>query len=171
MPDEPAAGASGKPAKGEKPVGKVEHYYPKAKAAAVGLTGDLKVGDDIHIVGHGDDVRTKVKSLQLDHAPVEAGHAGQHIGVGLAKKVHEGDDVLVVSAKPQAAKPRAAKKAAGRPRAPKRAKKAAKKARKARAPKRAKKASKGGKAKRAKAGRRAAPKARGGKAKGKARRR
>lgn len=81
----------------EKPVGKVEHYYPKAKAAAVGLTDDLKVGDEIHIVGHGDDVRAKVKSLQLDHVPIQEGHAGQHIGVGLGTKVHEGDDVLLVS--------------------------------------------------------------------------
>lgn len=179
MPDEPVA-TRGKPAKGEKPVGKVEHYYPKAKAAAVGLTGDLKVGDDIHIVGHGDDVRTKVKSLQLDHAPIEAGHAGQHIGVGLARKVHEGDDVLVVSggASKAAAKPSGArKKAAAKPRKARRAAKPKRAKKAARRPKRAKAARrKPGKAKRGKkAAKRARPKAarrKPGKAKrGKARRR
>lgn len=147
MPDEPVAAS--KPAKGEKPVGKVEHYYPKAKAAAVGLTGDLKVGDDIHIVGHGDDVRVKVKSLQLDHAPIEAGHAGQHIGVGLAKKVHEGDDVLVVSG----AAAKAAKAPARKAKAAARSGKAARKpARKAKGAKKAQTAAR--KPKRAKAGRR-----------------
>lgn len=80
----------------EKRVGKVEHYYPKAKAAAVGLDGDLKVGDEIHIVGHGDDVRKRVASLQKDHVPIQEGHRGEHIGVGLAQKVHEGDDVYLV---------------------------------------------------------------------------
>lgn len=146
MPDEPVA-TRGKPAKGETPVGKVEHYYPKAKAAAVGLTGDLKVGDDIHIVGHGDDVHAKVKSLQLDHAPIEAGHAGQHIGVGLANKVHEGDDVLVVagSPKPAAKVPR---RAAGKPAQAAKTKRAKATAR----PRRAKTAAR--KPKRAKAGRR-----------------
>lgn len=119
MPDKPAASEGArKPTKGEKPVGKVEHYYPKAKAAAVGLTGDLKVGDEIHIIGHGDDVRKKVTSLQMDHEPIQQAGAGDHIGVGLATKVHEGDDVMLVtgrrpvtkSATTAASKPRAAKK-------------------------------------------------------------
>lgn len=168
MPDEPAA-KSAKPAKGEKPVGKVEHYYPKAQAAAVGLTGDLKVGDDIHIVGHGDDVRTKVKSLQLDHEPIAAGHAGQHIGVGLAKKVHEGDDVLVVRGPPKSAAParKAPKKAARKPKKAK-AKKAARKPRRvkkaARKPKRAKRGTKAARKQGANAGRRKASKAKRGKA-------
>ncbi|MEK6975876.1 MAG: hypothetical protein AABY18_05995 [Candidatus Thermoplasmatota archaeon] len=141
MPEKPAA------RKAEKPVGKVEHYYPKAKAAAVGLTDDLKLGDEIHIVGHGDDVRTKVKSLQLDHAPIAAGHAGQHIGVGLAKKVHEGDAVLLVGADARGA----AKAAKPRPKAAKAARKPARKPKRAKAAKRAKKAAR----KPAKAGRKA----------------
>lgn len=157
----------------EKPVGKVEHYYPKAKAAAVGLTDDLKVGDDIHIVGHGDDVRAKVKSLQLDHVPIQEGHAGQHIGVGLATKVHEGDDVLVVRgggpAKASAWGPRggtpakAARKPAGKA-APRRASKAARKS----ARKAAKAASK---PRRAKAGAVRRPKPKRGRATRKAPRR
>ena len=176
MPDEPEA--TSKPAKGEKPVGKVEHYYPKAKAAAVGLTGDLKVGDDIHIVGHGDDVRAKVKSLQLDHEPIESGRAGQHIGVGLAKKVHEGDDVLVVSgaAKPAAAARKAAPKKAAKSKPAKKAARKPKRAKKAKAgrkPKRAKAKKSARKPKRAKSGRRKASKAKRGKKarRGKARRR
>lgn len=119
----------------EKRVGKVEHYYPKAKAVAVGLTDDLKLGDEVHIVGHGDDVRKKVTSLQLDHMPIQEAHAGQHVGIGLATKVHEGDDVL--KAARATAKKASKRKAAKKPNAAKRAKpkKAARKA--ARKPKKA----------------------------------
>lgn len=124
----------------EKRVGKVEHYYPKAKAVAVGLTDDLKVGDEVHIVGHGDDVRKKVTSLQENHMPIQEAHAGQHVGIGLATKVHEGDDVLVAQSiakraakrksatKAKAAKPKP-KKATGKPK--KAARKSARKPKKA----------------------------------------
>lgn len=162
----------------EKRVGKVEHYYPKAKAAAVGLEGDLHVGDEIHIVGHGDDVRKKVTSLQLNHIPIQDAHAGEHVGVGLATKVHEGDDVLLVDGQSSAA----ASKATPAPRrtAPGKAAKAAKAkprkaAKKGTAAKKGKSAKKGKAAKgRGKSAKRAKPKtarkAKAGKAKaGKAR--
>jgi translation elongation factor EF-1alpha len=102
----------------ETPVGKVEHYYPKVKAAAVRLTKRVKVGDEVHIVGHGDDVKEKVTSLQLDHEPIQEGAPGQSVGLWVKDRVHEGDDVLLVTpdaawSKPQArtAKAKAAKPA------------------------------------------------------------
>lgn len=81
----------------EKPVGKVEHYYPKAQAAAVRLTKKVKLGDEVHIVGHGDDVREEVTSLQLDREPIEEGQPGQSVGLWVKDRVHEGDDVLLVT--------------------------------------------------------------------------
>ena len=113
----------------ETPVGKVEHYYPKVKAAAVRLNKRVKVGDKVHIVGHGDDFTEKVTSMQLDHQPIQEGAPGQSIGLWVKERVHEGDDVLLVEDKPKrTAKP----KAAAKPRkAPKRKAKAAKKAKKA----------------------------------------
>ena len=36
------------------------------------LIADLKLGDTIHIQGHGDDRTQKVTSMQLDHEPIEA---------------------------------------------------------------------------------------------------
>lgn len=132
----------------EKRVGKVEHYYPKVKAAAVHLSGAVKLGDTVHIVGHGDDVTEKVTSLQLDHVPIEEGKAGQHIGLLVPERVHEGDEVLLVKggtsakrAAPAAAKPKAAqakkavrkpRKATGRAKASKKTKRPAKRAAKKR---------------------------------------
>lgn len=97
----------------ERPVGKVEHYYPRVQAAAVRLSRKVKLGDRVHIVGHGDDFEEKVTSLQLDHKPIEEGKAGQSIGLWVKERVHEGDDVLLVTeekAKPRkASKPKAKK--------------------------------------------------------------
>ncbi len=143
----------------EERVGKVEHYYPKAKAAAVGLEKDLHVGDEIHIVGHGDDVRKKVTSLQLNRIPVQDARAGEHVGVGLATKVHEGDEVMLVegdSGTPPA-----------NPHPAPRSRKAPRKAvrRGARKPAKAAKAKKGKAAKRRKpAGKKAKPKSKARKA-------
>ncbi|MEA3166220.1 MAG: hypothetical protein QOJ26_1089 [Thermoplasmata archaeon] len=129
----------------EKRVGKVEHYYPKVQAAAVHLTKKVKVGDQVHIVGHGDDFKEKVTSLQLDHEPIQEGKPGQSVGLWVKERVHKGDDVLLVTS--DKAKPKA--KAAKRPKRakakPKRAKaKRAKPSRKAarKAPRRKSKARK-----------------------------
>ena len=141
----------------EKPVGKVEHYYPKVQAAAVRLTKKVKLGDKVHIVGHGDDVKEEVTSLQLDRQPIQEGQPGQSVGLWVKDRVHEGDDVLLVTpdakaeAKPKAKKAaRASKARKAKPKAAKRAK-AAKKARpKPKRAKKARKAAKKGKAKKAK---------------------
>ena len=114
----------------EKPVGKVEHYYPKVQAAAVRLTKKVKLGDKVHIVGHGDDFKEEVTSLQLDHEPIQEGKPGQAVGLWVKERVHKGDDVLLVESEPANAKRAAAK--------PRKAAKKAKKARSAKAtPKRA----------------------------------
>ncbi len=156
-----------KPAKApkEKKVGTIEHYYPKVHAASVGLEADLKLGDTVHIQGHGDDIRGKVTSMQIDHVPIAEGHAGQHIGLQVPRKVHKKADVFKVEPAPAAAaapaaKPKVAKKAkkAAKKAAQKPAK-AAKKAKKAAKPRKAaKKKSKKAKARKA-APRRAKPKA------------
>jgi putative protease len=120
----------------EKPAGKVEHYYPKVQAAAVKLSKKVKLGDEVHIVGHGDDFKEKVTSLQLDHQPIQEGQPGQSVGLWVKERVHEGDDVLLVTPDSKAAKPagkakpaKAAKKAKkARAQAAKASKKAAKKA-------------------------------------------
>src|SRR5688572_27953459 len=88
----------------EKPAGKVEHYYPKEQAAAVKLTKKVKVGDEVHIVGHGDDFKEKVMSLQLDHQPIQEGQPGQSVGLWVKDRVHKGDDVLLVTPDDKAGK-------------------------------------------------------------------
>jgi hypothetical protein len=154
----------------EKPVGKVEHYYPKVNAAAVKLTRKVKVGDQVHIVGHGDDFTEEVTSLQLDHRPIQEGQPGQSVGLWVKDRVHEGDDVLLVepdgpsmplSAKPKAAARKAAKRARKAKASPKRAKPDARKPPAAKASRLAKpRKAKSAKRQPAKPGRRSAKKKR-----------
>lgn len=102
----------------ESPVGRVEHYYPKVQAAAVRLSKRVKVGDKVHIVGHGDDVREKVTSLQIDHRPIQEGAPGQSVGLWVKDRVHAGDEVFLVTPEPAWSKPKAdAKPADAKPQA------------------------------------------------------
>jgi len=60
-------------------------------------TGELKVGDTIHIIGKKTGlVRQKVESMQIEHQPVEHVKAPIRIGLKVVEKVREGDKVFVV---------------------------------------------------------------------------
>ena len=75
-------------------IGEVTHYFPQVKAAAVMLLKDgLKAGDNIYIKGHTTDFKEKVKSIQLDRAPIEEGKKGQEIGLLVKSRVRQGDSV------------------------------------------------------------------------------
>jgi U32 family peptidase len=78
-------------------IGEVIHYYPRVRAAAVRLDdGDLRHGDTIRIVGHGHEVTEPVRSLELDHRPIQSAHAGETVGVGVEAPVEERDAVYLV---------------------------------------------------------------------------
>jgi len=75
-------------------IGKVTHYFPHVKAAAVLiLKNSLKVNDEIYIKGHTTDFKEKVNSMQLDHVPVQEGKKGQEIGLLVKSRVRIGDSV------------------------------------------------------------------------------
>ena len=75
-------------------IGKVTHYFPHVKAAAVMLLKDgLKVKDNIYIKGHTTDFKEVVKSLQLDRVDIQEGKKGQEIGLLVKSRVRQGDSV------------------------------------------------------------------------------
>jgi len=49
----------------EKLIGKVTHYYGKIGVGIVELSGNLKVGDKIHLKGHSTDFEQEVDSIQV----------------------------------------------------------------------------------------------------------
>ncbi len=75
-------------------VGKVTHYFPHVKAAAVlTLKDGLKIGDRVYIKGHTTDFKQSAKSMQLDHVPIQEAKKDQEIGLLVKSRVRIGDTV------------------------------------------------------------------------------
>lgn len=82
----------------EELVGKVTHYFGKAKVAAIEITnGQLSVGDTIHIVGHTSNFTQTVDSMQVEHQPVQSAKVGEHVGLQVVEHAREHDNVYRVS--------------------------------------------------------------------------
>jgi putative protease len=81
----------------EEQIGTVSDYFARPLAAAIVLTGDLKVGDKIHIKGHSTDVEVVVSSMQIDNAAVTEAKAGDSIGVKVSERVRKRDTVYKVT--------------------------------------------------------------------------
>ncbi len=83
----------------EKKIGLVIKYFGKIGVAAIRLTeGSLKVGDQIHIVGHTTDFTQAVDSMQIENANVQEAGIGADIGIKVKEKVREHDTVYKVVA-------------------------------------------------------------------------
>jgi len=79
-------------------IGEVTHYFAHVKAAVIKLKKDtLSVGDTIYIKGHTSDFEQKIKSMQVNHKPIEKAEKGHEIGLKVGAKVRHGDKVYKVS--------------------------------------------------------------------------
>lgn len=80
------------------PIGEVTHFFPHVKAGVIKLKKDtLSTGDTIYIKGHTTDFEQKIKSMQINHVPVEKASQGQEIGLKVKSKVRHGDKVYKVA--------------------------------------------------------------------------
>ncbi len=77
-------------------IGEVTHYYSKIGVAVLDLGDAIAIGDVIHVLGHTTDFEQVVRSLQIDHKPVERAEAGQDVALKVAKRVRKGDRVFKV---------------------------------------------------------------------------
>ncbi|PJA92062.1 hypothetical protein CO134_02095 [Candidatus Kuenenbacteria bacterium CG_4_9_14_3_um_filter_39_14] len=80
----------------EKLVGKVTHYFDKIGVAVFSLNGRLKVGDEIHLLGHGADFTQNVDSMQIKHQNIDRAKKGDDVGLKVSKKVKPGAQVFLV---------------------------------------------------------------------------
>ena len=81
----------------EKKVGNVIKFFGKIGVAAIRLTeGGLKVGDQVHIVGHTTDVAQPLDSMQIENQNVQEAGPGADIGIRVKDKVRENDVVYKV---------------------------------------------------------------------------
>ncbi len=63
----------------EQRVGKVTHFYTHLCVAVLELSGELRVGDEIHILGHITDFTQLVELLEIEHKKVLAAGAGVEV--------------------------------------------------------------------------------------------
>ena len=80
----------------EKLIGKVTHYFNHIKVAVIKISGTLKVGDKIRIVGGEVDFNQKIKSMEADHKKIIQAKKGKSIGLKVEEKVREGYKVYKV---------------------------------------------------------------------------
>lgn len=81
----------------EKEVGKITHFFNKISVAVIELSDELKVGDTIKIVGHGQEFTQKVESMQIEHKNVEKAGKGDSIGLKVNQPVKKGDVVYKIT--------------------------------------------------------------------------
>jgi putative protease len=77
-------------------IGKVTHFFNRISVAVIELTDKLRIGDKIHIKGATTDFVQEVKSMQINHKPVEEANPGDDIGLLVEDRVREGDIVYKI---------------------------------------------------------------------------
>jgi putative protease len=88
----------------EEEIGNVFHFFPKPCVAAIEITsGEIKIGDKIHIKGEHTDFTQTVDSMEIDRVKIESAKAGQSIGIKVKDRVRPHDRVY----KPKPADPAA----------------------------------------------------------------
>ncbi|MCK4647592.1 U32 family peptidase [Candidatus Pacearchaeota archaeon] len=77
-------------------VGKVVHYFTKIKVATIKLVSQLKVGDEIIIIGKTTGIeKAVIKNIEIKNNAVQKAKKGDEIGIQLPK-VRKNDEVYVI---------------------------------------------------------------------------
>ncbi len=65
-------------------VGKITNYYPKIQVATIKLVSELKVGENIIVIGKSTGiVSSKIQRIEIKNSPVEKATKGQEVGIKL----------------------------------------------------------------------------------------
>ncbi len=68
-------------------IGKIVHYFGKIGIAAVELSDNLKIGDNIRIIGGKKDFEQIVESIELNSEKTKKAKSGEIIGLKIDQKV------------------------------------------------------------------------------------
>jgi len=83
-------------AKDGKKVGEVTHFYNNIGVGIIKLSAPIKLGDSLRFQGSSTEFDQQITEIQFDHKPIEAGKKGQEVGIKLAERVREGDEVFLI---------------------------------------------------------------------------
>ena len=77
-------------------VGKVTHYFTRLGVATIKLVSELKIGDEIIIIGKTTGIRkSKIHHMEVNKQSVQKASKGEEIGVKLPR-VRKNDEVYVI---------------------------------------------------------------------------
>jgi len=77
-------------------VGKITHYFPKVGVAGIMLVSELKVGDEIVVIGNTTGIiKSKIERLEIHKNPIEKAQKNQEVGLKLPL-VRKNDEVYVI---------------------------------------------------------------------------
>ena len=79
-----------------KEIGRVDTYFAKVGVAALKLKRKLEVGEEVLIQGHTTDFIQRVKSMQIEHEPVDAARRGAEVGIKVKRRCRRGDRVFLI---------------------------------------------------------------------------
>jgi translation elongation factor EF-1alpha len=77
-------------------VGRVTHYFGRIGVAVLELTGSLRLGDTILILGHTTDLTQHVESMEIEHRKIQVAEPGMDVALQVAEPVRNGDEVYKV---------------------------------------------------------------------------
>ena len=78
-------------------IGKITHYFSNIGVAVIELSGILKEGDSIRIVGgENTDFTQTVDSMEIEHEKAKTAKKGDSVGLKVKEKVREGYKVYKV---------------------------------------------------------------------------
>ena len=78
-------------------IGKVFHFFPKVKVAGIKLVSDLKLGDEIVVIGKTTGVvKTKVSRIESNNKSIQKAEKTQSIGIKVPSLVRKNDEVYVI---------------------------------------------------------------------------
>jgi selenocysteine-specific translation elongation factor len=77
-------------------IGEVSDFFARPVVAGIHLTGELKIGDNIHLKGYTTDLELVVESMQIQNVDVKQASPGDDVGVKVPSRVRRGDIVYKV---------------------------------------------------------------------------
>ena len=80
----------------EEEIGQVSDFFAHPVVAGIELTGNLKIGDNLHIKGFTTDIEFPVESMQINNVNVNEAQAGDSVGIKVPDRVRRGDTVYKI---------------------------------------------------------------------------
>lgn len=81
----------------EQEIGIIDHFFNKISVGMIKLSGELNVGDTIHIKGKQTDFSQSVESMRIEYDNVTQAKEGDKVGIKVAQPVHANDKVYKVA--------------------------------------------------------------------------